>query len=114
MSALPINQSIASAQRSHDSFTFAVPEIPWHPVVLRSAFKPPRARPQWTRDIEMVTCSFLRTKASYSLENGLQVDFEMMETSEEIQIAAKWEKPSDDGYIGEGFTKRGIYVCSDL
>ena len=62
----------------------------------------------------MVTCSFLWTKASYLLENGLQVDFEMMETSEEIQIAAKWEKSGDDGYIGEGFTKWGIYVCSDL
>jgi len=62
----------------------------------------------------MVTCSFLRINASYSLENGLHVDFKMMETSEEIEIAAKWEKPGDDGYIGEGFTKRGIYVCSNL
>ena len=33
-----------------------------------------------------------------------------MEVAEEIHIAAKWEKKGDDGYIGEGFTKRGIYV----
>jgi hypothetical protein len=58
----------------------------------------------------MVSCLFLRTKASYSPENCLKVDFQAMEVAEEIHIAAKWEKKGDDGYIGEGFTKRGIYV----
>lgn len=62
----------------------------------------------------MVTTSFFRTTASYSLKNGLKVDFEMMEALEEIQIAAKWEKKDDSGYLGEGFTKRGIYVCLNM
>lgn len=58
----------------------------------------------------MVTCSFLRTKATYALKDGLNVHFETSETTEEIQIAANWEKAGDDGYVGEGSTKRGIYV----
>jgi hypothetical protein len=33
-----------------------------------------------------------------------------MEVAEEIHIATKWEQKGDDGYVGEGFTKRGIYV----
>ena len=33
-----------------------------------------------------------------------------MAAPEEIDIAAKWENKGDDGYIGEGFTKRGVYV----
>ena len=40
----------------------------------------------------------------------LKVDFQAMEVAEEIHITAKWEKKGDDGYIGEGFMKQGIYV----
>ncbi|KAF8808517.1 hypothetical protein BYT27DRAFT_7222879 [Phlegmacium glaucopus] len=58
----------------------------------------------------MITCSFLRTEATYTLKDGLDVQFETSEIAEEMQIAAKWEKASDGGYIGEGFTKRGIYA----
>lgn len=58
----------------------------------------------------MITCSFLRTKVTYALKDGLDVHFEMLEISEEIQIAACWENIDDEGYIGEGFTKRGLYV----
>jgi hypothetical protein len=31
-----------------------------------------------------------------------------------IEIAAKWENITDGGYIGEGFTKCGIYVCNSF
>jgi len=60
----------------------------------------------------MITCSFLWTKATYALKDGLDVQFETSEITEEIEIAAKWEKVGDGGHIGEGFTKRGIYVRS--
>ncbi|KAF8952860.1 hypothetical protein BDZ97DRAFT_1909005 [Flammula alnicola] len=113
-SAMPASSSrqVSLSQPIRSSFTFAVPDIPQRigRPVLKSAFRPPATRPNWTRDIEMTACSFLRTKATYALKDGLHVRFETMEIAEEIQIAAKWEKVGDDGYIGEGFTKRGIYA----
>lgn len=66
---------------------------------------------KWACDVEVVTCSFVRTLATYSPTDGLLVNFKTMESSEDISIAAKWEGENDSGYIGEGFTKRGIYVC---
>ncbi|KAF8805628.1 hypothetical protein BYT27DRAFT_7258067 [Phlegmacium glaucopus] len=116
-SAIPASSSrlqVSNSQPIRSSFNFAVPDIPHRVgghVVLKSAFQPPTATcPKWTRDIEMITCSFLRTEVTYTLKNGLDVQFETSEIAEEMQIAAKWEKASDGGYIGEGFTKRGIYA----
>ncbi|KAF8811841.1 hypothetical protein BYT27DRAFT_7208146 [Phlegmacium glaucopus] len=109
-SAIPASSSrlqVSNSQPIRSSFTFAVPDIPHcvggH-VVLKSAFQPPTAtHPKWTRDIEMITCSFLRTEVTYTLKNGLDVQFETSEIAEEMQIAAKWEKASDGGYIGEEY-----------
>ncbi|PPQ79723.1 hypothetical protein CVT26_016028 [Gymnopilus dilepis] len=103
------NQSISMRGKS---FEFAIPSIPAsRPTpILRSAFRPPIPSFSWTRDVSMVTCTFLRMAASYTPTNGLRVDFETSEEIEEIEIAAKWEKADEPGYIGEGFTKRGIYA----
>jgi hypothetical protein len=57
----------------------------------------------------MVACSFVQTHAKYSPADGLLVNFETMTSSEEILIAAEFLNESDDGHIGEGFTK-GLLV----
>jgi len=96
------------------------PEVVQGPVILRSAFQPPVARqlqPTWMRNPQMIRYSFTRATATLSL-NG-DVVFASME-QEEIEIAKDWEKgeklykqgkPHEaTGYIGMGYTKRGIYV----
>jgi hypothetical protein len=105
--------SDSQATPGRGSFPFAVPDIPQQVsrIVLKSAFRPPAVCPKWTRNIKMVSCSFMQTMATYDFKNGLDVHFETLEITKEIEIAANWERVGDDGYIGEGFTKRGIYVC---
>ncbi|KAF4621693.1 hypothetical protein D9613_012819 [Agrocybe pediades] len=68
------------------------------------------ATPKWTRDMAMVACKFRKTVATYSLSDGLKVNFQQSDTELEIQIAREWQNIDDSGYIGEGFSKRGIYA----
>jgi hypothetical protein len=90
-------------------------------VVLKSAFRPPTKQPKWMRDPEMVQYSFTYSTAEFS-SNG-NVIFTSMEP-EKIEIARDWakgEKLYDQGevheatgFIGKGYTKLGIYVCSSF
>jgi hypothetical protein len=93
---------------------------PGPPPVLRSAFRiPPTpatgtldSEPQWSRSCTTVKSTFIRTKAYYSFADGLRVTFNTTSGVQEvIEIAKKFMSAKDEGYIGEGFTKRGIYVC---
>lgn len=87
------------------------------PVRLRSAFPPIIPRPiQWTRSVNTTPYAFIRTTATF-VTNGKetgQVIFKESDDTEFIEIPNRsaWEKKGTVGYIGEGFTKRGIYVCS--
>lgn len=85
------------------------------PPVLRSAFIPPRVTDnpgKWTRNCEMVTASFLRTTATYSVSDGLFVHFKTeRDFSETILVAKEHDLATrDEGYINHGYTKLGIYV----
>jgi hypothetical protein len=93
------------------------------PVILKSAYLPPasrRTQPKWTRNSPMTRYSFVRTIADVS-SSGV-VEFSDSTEHEDIEIASDWktgESLYDDkeshvktGFIGKGFTKRGIYVSS--
>ena len=84
-------------------------------VVLRSAFRIPQVAPaisQWSRSCITVKSTFIRTKANYSFADGLCVAFNTIsDVPEVIEIAKKFLSAQDEGYVGEGFTKCGIYVC---
>ena len=90
------------------------------PRVLRSAFVPPRLSAnhggsaqstRWTRHCDMVEIKFTRTSAKYSGADGLVVQFSAHKTKETIEIPLEHESQEDVGFIGMGYTKRGIYVC---
>jgi hypothetical protein len=67
----------------------------------------------------MVEYSFVRTNINHQ-ENG-KITFTASDVDEKIWIAADWaageellaaKKPHQHtGFIGRGFTKRGVYVC---
>uniref|UniRef100_A0A8H8CMT2 Alpha-type protein kinase domain-containing protein n=1 Tax=Psilocybe cubensis TaxID=181762 RepID=A0A8H8CMT2_PSICU len=81
-------------------------------VVLKSAWLRMKASDNtgsWTRNVQMVPYKFIRTSVTYDIQTGHLVwTKEMVE--ETIEIAEKWHSKSDSGFIGEGFTKRGIYA----
>ena len=87
------------------------------PPILFSAFRPPRLN---ARNPPLVNHGFTHTTAVYQ-EDGT-VDFSVSEAEEEIEIAGDWQvgqqankegKPfRNTGYIGEGYTKTAVYVCS--
>lgn len=95
------------------SWDKSLPSAP-EPRILRSAFIPRRLSaitPAWTHTCEMITVTFHRTTATYSAQDGLLVRFSTQrDTTETIQIAKDHESPDDVGFIGKGYTKRGIYV----
>ena len=82
------------------------------PTVLRSAFRPPQ---RWSRNPKTVECNFKRITAKFISEGPLsgQVSTEVSTKREVIAVASasESEMAGDVGFIGEGFTKRGIYVC---
>ena len=92
---------------------------PRGPVVLKSAFRPPtqQLKPKWMRNPQMISHLFTRTTAKFTLHGD--VEYGSTE-QEEIEIAKDWEKgeklyeqgePHEaTGFIGRGYTKRGIYV----
>ena len=104
---LPTTQRQIVDLTANDSSTRT--SAPTRPRILRSAFIPQR---QWTRTCEMVTLNFCRTSATYSPQDGLLVRFSnQRDKTETIEIAKDHESSDDAGFIGKGYTKRGVYVC---
>ena len=63
----------------------------------------------------MVVCNFTRTSASYIREGPRsgQVEMEVSMKREVIELACPSQSEEGGaGFIGKGFTKRGIYVRS--
>jgi len=58
----------------------------------------------------MQTAIFIKTTASYDPKNGFAVVFKSNSTPDSIHIAKDFESQEDDGLIGEGSSKRAIYV----
>ena len=88
------------------------------PTILRSAFLPPQrlvGTDKWSRNPKTVECNFKRITAKFISEGPLsgQVSTEESIKREVIAVASasESEKAGDIGFIGEGFTKCGIYVC---
>lgn len=118
VSASQTTVSAVSTGANTSNFEFAVPSIiprrlqskrPKPPQVLRSAFQAP-THPKWTREPSMIKCSFTQIKATYDFNDGLNVRFTTSGVEEQLEVARNWENSSDEGYIGEGYSKRGIYV----
>ena len=122
-----IDMGSKACSSSIGSSALQVPSAPVRkPVILKSAYLPPASRwtqPKWTRDPPMIQYSFIRTLAEVS-SSGV-VEFSALLNSmehENIEIATDWQRGEslyDDkephvktGFIGKGFTKRGIYVSS--
>ncbi|KIM49865.1 hypothetical protein M413DRAFT_408231 [Hebeloma cylindrosporum] len=112
--------SKAPLSASHSAFPPPQRKSAAQPVRLRSAFPPifppPPRPPQWTRSVDTTSYAFIRTTATF-VTNGKetgQVIFSQGDDSDEefIEIPSRsaWEQKGAIGYIGEGFTKRGIYA----
>ena len=87
----------------------ALPRSSAAPIYLRSAWKPKvfTTRPS----VQTIPCRFIRTTAAFD-SNACRVEMQVQsDIKETIDVAVAWEQ-GQDGYIGTGFTKRGIYVCS--
>jgi hypothetical protein len=70
-------------------------------------------QPKWTRDPKMVMCNFTRTMAKFMWEGPRcgEIICESSEKREVIEIVcASDSEVGQSGFIGEGSTKRGIYV----
>lgn len=90
-------------------------------VVLKSAFRPPTKQPKWMRNPEMIQYSFTYSTAKFISDGN--VVFTSMEP-EKIEIAKDWkmgetlydegEAHEATGFIGKGYSKRGIYVRSSF
>ena len=86
------------------------------PTVLRSAYRPaakPIATLKWTRNPTMIACNFQRITAWFDLDGTGQVATKESTKREVIEVssAQHFERAGQPGFIGEGSTKRGIYVC---
>ena len=120
-------QSSATASRPVSALVPSILQSAWpasKPAILRSAFPsdmgrqksstpmgpPPPPAPIWTRQCEMQTAIFIKTTASYNPKNGFAVVFKSNSTPDSIHIAKDFESQEDDGLIGEGSSKRAIYV----
>ena len=60
--------------------------------------------------MKTVSCLFIRTTATYD-DTSARVVLHVENSEETIDIAApsEWKEEGQSGYIGMGFTKRGIY-----
>ena len=108
----------ASSKASRAAFTGTTRNS--RPTFLRSAFQPPQRlvgteNLKWSRNPKIVECNFKRITAKFIWEGPLsgQVSTEVSTKREVITVAraSESEKAGDAGFIGEGFTKCGIYVC---
>lgn len=97
----------SSSRISKQPFASASQRPSAAPAILKSAWK---SKNLLTRPgVKTVPCQFIRTSATYDSKNA-QVELQVGNLEETIEIAAEWEFKDQSGYIGAGFTKRGIYV----
>ena len=90
---------------------------------LKSAFRPPPPVFQWSREVSVVDYRFTRSTAQYQPDGDVKIT-RSSESLDVIAIAEDWLKGEEmwekkeryykTGFIGRGFTKRGVYVCSLL
>lgn len=106
-SAFRINVSSPQATSSHPPRT-----------TLKSAFRiAPLQVSQWSREVSLLEYKFTRSTANYKPTGDVEIL--RLDNLETIEIAKDWlngetlskeKKHYETGYIGCGFTKRGIYV----
>jgi hypothetical protein len=127
---LEIGSLLQFAPRRENSHSLVSKGKKKAPVILHSAFRRPTEADQpshtipeptshWSRNPAMNMYKFTRTKATFNTSAG-DVQLSVQKEDEFIEIAGDWssgeiafeEKKSyhDTGYIGRGYTKRGIYV----
>ena len=87
--------------------------------MLHSAFKAP-VHCQWTRNPPLAKLTFTRTRAICQPDGNVVLIID--DEPEEIEIAHNWQigermdknnpacYTAESGYIGAGYSKRGIYV----
>jgi len=90
------------------------------PRILKSAFRIPSVpTSQWSREVSLTDYRFTHSTAEYQPSGSVKIS--RLANLEVIAIAEDWlegEKLSREkkhyktGFIGCGFTKRGIYVSS--
>ncbi|KAF8182020.1 kinase-like domain-containing protein [Pholiota molesta] len=79
-------------------------------IILKSAYRLRAPQAQWSKDVDTTSCQFFRISATYDIKT-CQVELSPEATDvEDIEIATKWENKKDGGYVGIGYTKRGIYA----
>lgn len=66
----------------------------------------------WTRNLALVACNFQQITAHFDLDGTGQVTTKELTKREVIEVSPPSQSQSTGqaGFIGEGFTKRGIYV----
>lgn len=81
--------------------------------ILKSAYRPAN-KPimTWTRNLALVACNFQQITAHFDLDGTGQVTTKELTKREVIEVSPPSQSQSTGqaGFIGEGFTKRGIYV----
>ena len=85
--------------------------------ILKSAYRPAnKPIATWTRNLALVACNFQRITAHFDLDGTGQVTTKELTKREVIEVSPPSQSQSTGqaGFIGEGFTKRGIYVSRQL
>ena len=82
-------------------------------AIRRSAYRPPGYQPAFTRNPPVLTRHSIYKYTASCSPTGGTVSFH--KSSEEYTIElpplSDWEDKRSVGFVGEGLTKRGIYVC---
>lgn len=80
---------------------------------LKSAYRPAnKPITTWTCNLALVACNFQRITAHFNVDGTGQVTTKELTKQEVIEVSPPSQSQSmgQAGFIGEGFTKRGIYV----
>ena len=80
---------------------------------LKSAYRPAnKPITTWTCNLALVACNFQRITAHFNVDGTGQVTTKELTKREVIEVSPPSQSQSTGqaGFIGEGFTKRGIYV----
>lgn len=114
------SRNTSSRQTHQGTLTSSTPISPPRKKVLRSAFLAPTVKR--SRNPPTIEYSFNRTSVNFD-DKG-RAKFIVSDNVEYISIASDWlegeelfklKQPYDKtGFIGRGFTKRGIYVSVNL